>query len=65
MFDAVTLTWQEFMMGESLPATLQQAMLEFLHSRDAELIASKMQAYYQRRGRPKSETDWRTWHCSY
>jgi hypothetical protein len=25
----------------------------------AELTASKVQAYYQRRGRPKSGTDWR------
>ena len=31
MFDVGALTFQEFMMGESLPlATLQQAVLEFL-----------------------------------
>ena len=39
MFDAGTLTFQEFMMGESLPlATIQQAVLEFLRGRDDAVV---------------------------
>jgi hypothetical protein len=34
MFDAGTLTFQEFLMGESLPlALMRQAVLEFLRGR--------------------------------
>jgi hypothetical protein len=42
---------------ESLPAA--QRLADVLVMAPAELIASKVQAYYQRRGRPKSGTDWR------
>ena len=42
---------------ENLPAT--QRLADVLVMAPAELIASKVQAYYQRRGRPKSGTDWR------
>ena len=42
---------------ESLPAA--QRLADILVMAPAELIASKVQAYYQRRGRPKSGTDWR------
>ena len=41
----------------SLPAA--QRLADVLVMAPAELIASKVQAYYQRRGRPKSGTDWR------
>jgi hypothetical protein len=42
---------------ESLPAA--QRLAAVLVIVPVELIASKVQAYYQRRGRPKSGTDWR------
>ena len=42
---------------ESLPTA--QRLADVLVMAPAELIASKVQAYYQRRGRPKSGTDWR------
>lgn len=42
---------------ESLPAA--QRLADVLVLAPAELIASKVQAYHQRRGRPKSGTDWR------
>ena len=42
---------------ESLPAA--QRLADVMVMAPAELIASKVQAYYQRRGRPKSGTDWR------
>jgi hypothetical protein len=42
---------------ESLPAA--QHLADVLAMAPAELIANKVQAYYQRRGRPKSGTDWR------
>jgi hypothetical protein len=42
---------------ESLPAA--QRLADVLVMAPTELIASKVQAYYQRRGRPKSGTDWR------
>jgi predicted ATPase len=40
----------------SLPAA--QRLADVLVMAPAELIMSKVQAYYQRRGRPKSGTDW-------
>jgi hypothetical protein len=48
MFDAGALTFQEFMIGESLPlATLQQAVLEFLRGRDDAVVfgAQAVNAY--------------------
>jgi hypothetical protein len=42
---------------ESLPAA--QRLAGVLVIAPVELIASKVQAYYQRRGQPKSGTDWR------
>jgi hypothetical protein len=42
---------------ESLPAS--QRLAGVLVIAPVELIASKVQAYYQRRGRPKAGTDWR------
>lgn len=48
MFDAGVLTFQEFMMGEALPlATIQQAVLEFLHGRDDAVLfgAQAVNAY--------------------
>ena len=42
---------------ESLPAA--QRLAGVLVIAPVELVASKVQAYYQRRGRPKSGTDWR------
>jgi hypothetical protein len=48
MFDAGALTFQEVMMGESLPlATLQQAVLEFLRGRDDAVVfgAQAVNAY--------------------
>ena len=42
---------------ESLPAA--QRLAGVLVIAPVELIASKVQAYHQRRGRPKSGTDWR------
>jgi hypothetical protein len=48
MFDAGALTFQEFMMGASLPlATLQQAVLAFLCGRDDAVVfgAQAVNAY--------------------
>jgi len=42
---------------ETLPSA--QRMAEVLVMAPAELIASKVMAYYRRRGQPKSGTDWR------
>ena len=57
MFDAGALTFQEFMMGESLPlATLQQAVLEFLRGRDDAVVcgAQAVNAYV---GEPRMTQD--------
>jgi hypothetical protein len=75
MFNADVLTFREFAMREPLPlVNIQSAVMEFLRGRDdvaifgiedvlvmapADLIASKVIAYHQRRGKPKSGTDWR------
>ena len=48
MFNAGSLTFQEFIMSETLPlATIQQAVLEFLHGRDDAVVfgAQAVNAY--------------------
>jgi hypothetical protein len=50
MFNAGTLTFQEFIMGETLPlATIQEAVLEFLRGRDDAVVfgAQAVNAYVQ------------------
>jgi hypothetical protein len=75
MFNADVLTFREFAMREPLPlVNIQSAVMEFLRGRDdvaifgiedvlvmapADLVASKVIAYHQRRDKPKSGTDWR------
>lgn len=66
MLNPGILTFQEFMTQESLPlATLQQAVLEFLQSKDdvvifgAQAVNAYVIAYHQRRNQPKAGTDWR------
>ena len=52
MFNAGTLTFQEFMMQESLPlATIQNALLEFLCDRDDAVVfgAQAVNAYVKER----------------
>jgi hypothetical protein len=62
MLNPGVLTFREFAMHEPLPlANIQNAVLDFLRGRDDAVVfgAQAVIAYHQRRGSPKSGTDWR------